>query len=345
MLIPHTLTEHAHVATTCQHHRLIIGDTAYSEGSIRITDSASVTVDALRNVWSQLPIKQPLAALIFQASKEFTCLAHFFPLLRSCSDETRGSFRQDLNALLQRPELQIVYVTDNGPIPAPLVLRVLVSAQILCCFWQRKAVIELLMRSKPSVHLFANHALYTRAGGVGGGCYSVESHRIMLEASRMFEGFFTLHPNVSPFLHEFGHMLDGTHMRTHQLPHCQGRMPGMDATHIQQWRLAKATEYALYMAWYHHRPPTHGQTPIGHPYVFQNDGEFLAGHWEMFWRNPHSMAAMSPALFSAFVAYTNQDPRTSLAEDYMGYVRDNVRFYHSGAQPWPSEMRYDIESL
>ena len=339
----HTLIEHAHFATTCQNNQLYIGGQEILEGTIRITDSATVDVASLRSAWLQLPVKQPLAVLAFQASKEIRCLAHFFPLLRTCSDEIRSIFLRQLNALLQRPELSIVYISDAGSSSAPFVLRVLVTAEILCCFWKRPDVIDVLIHSKPSIHLFSNRALYIRAGGVGGGCYNADSHRIMLEAPRIFEGFFTPQPNVSPFLHEFGHMLDGTHMRSHQLPHCQGRLPHMDESHLQLWRRAKSTEYTLYMAWYHHRPPSHGQTPIGHPYVFQNDGEFLAGHWEMFWRNPHSMARMSPQLFNAFVAYTKQDPRLSLAEDYMGYVKDNLRFYQSGEQPWPSEMRYDIE--
>jgi hypothetical protein len=337
------LTSYAHLPITVRDSGITIGQTTYTSGSVRITESASIAISQLIAGWPTAPIRMPLSGLVFQVSKELTSLGHFFPLIRTLDSAERTEFRTRLNTLLQSTDITITYATSTGNRTPPLIMRVLVLGQIVSCFWGRTEIIDALCRTKPSVAIFADRQHYERAGGVGGGCYLPHEHRIMIEASRLFEGFYTPIPNVSPFLHEFGHMLDGTHMRLNQLPHCQGRMPLMRDVDVLLWQKAKKHEFQCYTAWYHQRPPSNGQMPIGHPYVFQNDGEFLAGHWEMFWRNPHAMAQMTPHLFAAFMNYVNQDPRESLSQDYMGYIEGNRAFYQSGQQPWPTSMRYDIE--
>jgi hypothetical protein len=82
--------------------------------------------------------------------------------------------------------------------------------------------------------------------------------------------------------------------------------------------------------------------PLGHPYVFQTDGEFLAGYWEMFWRNPHTMASSSPQLFAALCSYTGGDPRRLMPTDYLGYVQGNREFYQRGERPLPSAIQFHI---
>lgn len=336
------LTTHAHMPVIVHDSGIIIGQTTYNTGTVRITDSASIAISQLVAGWSTCPIRMPLAGLVFQVSKELTSLGHFFPLIRILNDTQRTEFRTRLNSLLQCGDISVTYTTATGPHMVPIIMRVVVLGQIVSCFWGRPDVIEALIHTSPSVALFADRQSYERAGGVGGGCYLPHDHRIMLEASRLFEGFYTPIPNVSPFLHEFGHMLDGTHMRLERLPHCYGRMPLMRSTDVSLWQKAKYCEFQCYTAWYHQRPPVNGLMPLGHPYVFQNDGEFLAGHWEMFWRNPHAMAQFTPHLFDAFKNYVNQDPREWLSHDYTGYVEGNRAFYQSGQQPWASAMRYDI---
>ncbi|MEY3989205.1 MAG: Glucose-regulated metallo-peptidase [Chloroflexota bacterium] len=336
------LNIHAHLPVTRHDSGITIGQTVYSSGSVRINDSAAIAVSQLISGWQMCAMRMPLAGLVFQVSKELTSLGHFFPLIHTLTDAQRFEFRTRLNALLQSTDIAVTYTTQAGLTATPLILRVMVLGQIVSCFWGRPEIVSALQRTKPSVALYADRMLYERTGGVGGGCYLPHEHRIMLEANRLFEGFYTPIPNVSPFLHEFGHMLDGTHMRLNQLPHCYGRLPLMHDQAFSLWQKAKYREVQCYTAWYHQRPPSDGQMPLGHPYVFQNDGEFLAGHWEMFWRNPHAMAQQTPHLFDAFKNYVNQDPRTSLAHDYLGYVEGNRAFYQSGQQPWPTQMRYDM---
>jgi hypothetical protein len=73
--------------------------------------------------------------------------------------------------------------------------------------------------------------------------------------------------------------------------------------------------------------------PIGHPYVFQSDTEFIAGYFEMFFRNPHYFAAQNPDLFQAFALTFGQDTRTAWAQDFPFYIEQNRGFYLSGKRP------------
>ena len=73
--------------------------------------------------------------------------------------------------------------------------------------------------------------------------------------------------------------------------------------------------------------------PIGHPYVFQNNGEFIAGYLEMFFRNPHYFAAQNTELFQAFAQCLGQDPRNYWQEDFPYYVKQNRTYYLSGQRP------------
>ncbi|KPV52523.1 hypothetical protein SE17_15015, partial [Kouleothrix aurantiaca] len=75
------------------------------------------------------------------------------------------------------------------------------------------------------------------------------------------------------------------------------------------------------------------ELPIGHPYVFQNDTEFIAGYLELFFRCPHGFAAMNPALFGGFAAVFGYDPRAGWEADFPFYLNENRRYYASGVQP------------
>jgi len=65
---------------------------------------------------------------------------------------------------------------------------------------------------------------------------------------------------------------------------------------------------------------------IGHPYVFQNDTEFIAGHFEMFFRNPHYFAHMNPDLYQGFALLFRQDPREAWEQDFPFYIQQNRGF-------------------
>lgn len=288
------------------------------------------------------PFAVPAAAVLFDITHELEALECFFPLIKVLDKTQRSTFLGRLNALLRDPRLTIRGHHAQQVMTLPLSARALVAGQIVMCFFYSPDIITMLLSTKPAVDLFSSHADYERAGGVGGGCYIEREHRILLHVPRLYEGFFQQPAGVCPFLHEFGHMLDGTSMRLMQYVECRGELPGMSVAQRRTFAIAKAAEHALYLAHYHGRAPADGRHPLGHPYVFQTDGEFLAGYWEMFWRNPHSMASACPALYATWCDYTQCDPRTALSNDYMGYVEGNRAFYRSGERPWPSHIRYHI---
>lgn len=288
------------------------------------------------------PFAVPVAAVVFDITHELEALGHFLPLIHILDSQQRTAFLVRLNALLRDPRLRMRGHRGHDVVALPLSARALIAGQILMCFFYRPDVITMLLSTSPTFDVFARSADYARSGGVGGGCYAVRPHQIMLHLPRLYEGFFQQPPGVCPLLHEFGHMLDGTSMRLLQYAECRGELPGMSSSQLHLFATAKAAEHACYLAHYHGRAPADGSHPLGHPYVFQTDGEFLAGYWEMFWRNPHSMADTCPALFAAWCDYTQCDPRAALAHDYMGYVDGNRAFYRSGERPWPSQIRYHI---
>ena len=288
------------------------------------------------------PFHIPAAAVIFDLNHELEVLGHFLPLITQLDSVERTQFMAHLNALLRDPRLPIRIPYEAAVTGIPLSARALIAGQLLMCFFYRNDVITTLLGTKPKFDLFLTIADYARSGGVGGGCYDLHAHRIMLHLPRLYEGFFDAIPGVCPLLHEMGHMLDGTSMRQMMYSECRGEFPSMTPSQRSTFAAAKAAEYACYMAHYHGRAPTDGRIPLGHPYVFQTDGEFIAGYWEMYWRNPHTMATQCPALFAALSDYTQSDPRQSMPTDYMGYVDGNRAFYRSGERPWPSQIRYHI---
>lgn len=338
----------AHCAVNATPHTFTIGAQAYAADAVIATVHWQVTVQTLRTRWHELVNYYgpgycvPLAGLIFDTTAELTTLGHFLPLISHLEHSQRQEFRTRLTSMLADTRLQIVLLRARTVIPATLSMRALIAGQLLLCFWHRPDILEVIIASNPQFHLYTDSQSYARAGGVGGGCYSVETHRIMLPVERLYEGFFSPIPAVCPLLHELGHLLDGCAMRMQKTAVCRGELPGMTANELADFGAGKRTEYTCYLAWYHGRPPAGGQMPLGHPYVFQTDGEFLAGYWELFWRNPHTMATVSPQLFAAFCGYTACDPRHFVATDYMGYVDGNREFYLSGERPWLSAIRFHV---
>jgi hypothetical protein len=338
----------AHCAVHATPDQLTIGAHSYAPDTIITGNNWQIPVHTLSTRWLELVnyygagYRVPLAGLVFDTTAELDALGHFLPLIPHLEPTQRQAFHTTLNALLGDARLQIMLFRARTVIPATLSMRAIIAGQLLLCFWRRPDILATLIASNPQFHLYTDAQSYTRAGGVGGGCYSVEDHRIMLQIERLYEGFFTPTPTVCPLLHELGHMLDGTAMRIQKTTVCRGELPGMTANELADFAAGKRAEYHCYQAWYHGRPPSDGRMPLGHPYVFQSDGEFLAGYWEMFWRNPHTMATVSPQLFAAWCAYTGSDPRQFIATDYTGYVRGNREFYQSGERPWPSAIQFHV---
>ena len=338
----------AHCAVGATRDQFTIATQIFQQDAVITGQHWQIPVATLRARWHELVnyygagYRVPLAGLVFDTTAELDALGHFLPLIPQLNPAQRQQFRTKLNELFADRRLQITLWRERSVIPATLSMRALIAGQLLLCFWQRPDVLELVVASQPKFALYTDATSYARAGGVGGGCYVVEAHQILLQVERLYEGFFTPIPDVCPLLHELGHLLDGTAMRVQKSGVCRGELPGMTASELAEFGAGKRAEYRCYQAWYHGRPPQDGQMPLGHPYVFQTDGEFLAGHWEMFWRNPHSMATTSPQLFAALCRYTRQDPRQFVTTDYLGYVRGNREFYQSGERPWPSAIQFHV---
>ncbi|HYN87364.1 MAG TPA: zinc-dependent peptidase, partial [Ardenticatenaceae bacterium] len=193
-----------------------------------------------------------------------------------------------------------------------------------------------LLGTPRQFRLYTSGLAFAEDGRVAVGEYDPKTGRVGLLLSRLFEGFNGPTPGVAPFLHELGHMLDyfdaarGVASR-----HGSGFLPGMRpedgdlytpearALFVQGKRL----ELERYLRLWHGRGTPSTPLPIGSPYVFQNDSEFLAGYLELFFRNPHYFAAQNPDLYQAFVSLFRQDPRRSWVEDFPFYVEENRDFY------------------
>ena len=65
--------------------------------------------------------------------------------------------------------------------------------------------------------------------------------------------------------------------------------------------------------------------PIGHPYVFQNNSEFIAGYLEMFFRNPHYFATQNPDLYSGFQLLFKQDNEAGITKYFTVHLRNRFR--------------------
>jgi Mlc titration factor MtfA (ptsG expression regulator) len=103
--------------------------------------------------------------------------------------------------------------------------------------------------------------------------------------------------------------------------------------HLDLWRRGKQRELKRYELLRSGHAPD--KLPIGHPYVFQNDGEFIAGYLEMFFRNPHYFAAQNEDLYQSFSQCLRQDPRRYWREDFPYYVKQNRDYYAKQRPPRP----------
>ena len=95
----------------------------------------------------------------------------------------------------------------------------------------------------------------------------------------------------------------------------------------------KALEMERYAYLQEHDYADDAALPIGHPYVFQNNTEFIAGYFEMFLRNPHYFAQQNPDLYESFVLTFGQDPRKVWATDFSLYIEQNQGFYKGEKRP------------
>jgi hypothetical protein len=277
---------------------------------------------------TQNTAQRQLAAVLFARTRQPRLMNHYFPIMQTLSPGGESDFHALAAKIAQNPNFDVKLIaeqrTERTPELPPDAVY-LVAGHIVEIFFYRRDLLDEFLSQRRGFWLYTTPQAFMDDGGVAGGCYNPQRDAIQLVMSRLYEGFYAPTPGVAPFIHEFGHMLDhatGNH----------GLIPGMD-THIDLWRRGKQRELKRYEILRAGQTPD--KLPIGHPYVFQNDGEFIAGYLEMFFRNPHYFAAQNEDLYRAFSLCLKQDPRTYWREDFAYYVRQNRDYYAKQRPPKP----------
>jgi hypothetical protein len=292
-----------------------------------------------------------LAALVFLATRNPYALNPYFPITNSLNKAELKGFCQLIQAIIRNQNFDLhLFAVHQGAtyrkhadmtndMPAHIVY--LVAGHLAETFFYRRDILERLLSSPCRFWLYSTQDIFKRHGGQAGGNYDSTRGAIQLVLSRLYEGFYGKTPGVAPFLHEFGHMLDHLDASTGKLGKANGLLPGMRPEdgdiYTPEAREAflkgKKIELERYLKLHEQGYSEGDPLPIGHPYVFQNDGEFIAGYFEMFFRNPHYFAALNPDLYEGFSKLFKQDPRLAWAEDFPFYIEQNRGFYLSGERP------------
>jgi hypothetical protein len=288
-----------------------------------------------------------LAALVFFATGRPRALDDFFPLACTLAPAELDRFYQLVGRVVEHRNLDLRLIDAGGQSMAiPADTAFLVGGQIAEIFFFRQDILERLLASPRRIWLYTTPRAFAAGGGVAGGCYNGTHGCVELLLARIYEGFYQPSPGVAPFLHEFGHMLDHFDAGRAEQGPSTGLLPGMRATDGAIFTAAarelflrgKRLELERYQRLFDGAPADPATLPIGHPYVFQNDTEFIAGYLEMFFRNPHNFARQNPDLYAGFATLLRQDPRNAWDSDFTFYVEENRRFYLSGARPSRSNL-------
>lgn len=302
----------------------LLDDLLIFEDSIGKFESAFFFAEASsRHQWTT---SQPqLAAYLFNVTRKPRLMNHYFPLTRALVRGQEAEFHKLVVSIANHPSFDLRLYGENRANQTaylPPDAGYLVAGHIAEMFFQRHDLLDQFLSQKRGFFLYATPQAFKDDGGVAGGCYHPQRDAIQLVLSRLYEGFYQPTPGVAPFIHEFGHMLDHASGN-------RGLIPGMTEV-LDAFRTGKALELERY------ERVRQGHTdalPIGHPYVFQNNGEFIAGYLEMFFRNPHTFAAQNPALYGAFSGCLKLDPRQYWQQDFLYYVEQNRAYYRSGQKP------------
>lgn len=266
-----------------------------------------------------------LAVHIFVITRQPRLLNHYFPLMFSADQDAATDFYALILRILEKSSFDLQLFGENRTNLTSYIgtdISYLVAGHIAEIFFRRRDLLDQFLSQKRGFFLYATPQAFKDDGGVAGGCYHPQRDAIQLVLSRLYEGFYAPTPGVAPFIHEFGHMLD-------HASGGRGLLPSM-TEFLDEFRAGKSLELERYGRI---RQAQTDSLPIGHPYVFQNDGEFIAGYLEMFFRNPHYFAAQNPALYGAFSNCLKHDPRQYWQQDFSYYVNQNRDYYLSGQRP------------
>jgi hypothetical protein len=294
-----------------------------------------------------------LAVLVFAATRDFRALDLYFPILQVLArDEIDGFYRLVEEITSHRHfDLQLLgehHTTLTAQMPVGVAQ--IVAGHIAETFFYRRDILARFLSAPRHFRLYVSPREFKQDGGIAGGDYNPRLQSLQLLLTRLFEGFFGDTPGAAPFLHEFAHMLDAFDARTGKMGKGNGLLPGLHpsdgAIYTPRARKlfvdGKRLELARYNA---RRKQILGDSPlpIGHPYVFQSDHEFIAGYFEMFFRNPHYFSTQNPVLYQAFVELFGYDPRKAWKQDFSFYVSENRKYYLSGQQPHAAKLRIPRE--
>jgi hypothetical protein len=288
--------------------------------------------------------RPPLGALVTFIMGEPSALAGCFPLVNTLAASERAAFFELVGRLAVHPHLQVRLLDDGRrdvTADMPRDAAFLVAGQVAEIFFFRQDILGRLLATPRRIQLYTTPRAFADGGGVAGGCYSPATGSVLLLLARLYEGFYGPAPGAAPFLHEFGHMLDHFDASTAGAGASSGLLPGLRRSDGPIYTPAarelflrgKRLELERYLRRYDGRASAGDPPPIGHPYVFQNDTEFIAGYLELFLRSPHAFARMNPDLYAGLSTLLRQDPRRAWAADFAFYIDENARFYASGQRP------------
>ena len=314
------------------------------------TVPADKLIAAAQQYWSLSggTCKPQLAALVFDATGDLRALDWYVPSANGLTgnDTARLDFYAGIRYIVNHQNLDLKVYAENqrdvtGQVPPAV--RHLVAAHLTEVFYHRRDILEAFLSHPRHFQLYTNHNAFMSDNGLAGGDYRFDLQAIQLEISRLFEGYSGPTPGVAPFLHELGHMLDHFDGGTGEMGQVEGLLPGMSpadgALFVAQSRQlfiqGKQLEHDRYQKFQDGTATPNDPLPIGHPYVFQNNGEFIAGYFEMFFRCPNYFASQNNALYGSFVTLLQQDPRQYWPQDFSFYVDENRKAYTGAQRPTP----------
>lgn len=285
---------------------------------------------------------------VFQLTRRPQSLNGYYPLVKTLDETGQKAFYELAQKTLLNPGFDLRLSDNKGDDVANRhpAIAFFVAGHLAEVFFYRQDILERLLAAKPGFWLYTSPEMFKNDGGVGGGCFNGSKACIQLVLSRLFEGFNNPTPGAAPFLHEFGHMLDFLDAGRGVIEDkSSGFLPGMRQSDGAIYKPAarelflkgKRLELERYNRLVDGAPPD-DPLPIGHPYVFQNNTEFIAGYLEMFFRNPNYFATQNLDLYQSFMLTFGQDPRKAWTQDFPFYVEQNRGYYHSGKRPNKSGM-------
>jgi hypothetical protein len=285
---------------------------------------------------------QPQAAiLVFQLTGQIQALAHYFPILTILNEKQQIEFHALMQGILNNRKFRVrmrELPKPHSDQPVPEGVRILIAGHLCEIFFFRQEMLARFLKQRRSFWVYPTKASFAAAGGKGGGDYHLTLKCIRLYMQRIFEGFYGAMPAQAPFIHEFGHMLEHFESWSGISRKGTGLLPGMlkkdgalynaEAHHL--FMEGKQLEMERYQKYQASQAAKTDPQPVGNPYVFKNNSEFIAGYLEMFFRNPNTFARQNITLYRAFERLFGWDPRQAWKQDYDGYVKKNQQVYASG---------------